>query len=120
MGNEVVLEHPHPESGEGILERLEAMKPEGMIWKLVAIILLSSAITGISSWVLFGLSRVSKADMVEYTKDQIKMSVLLSQPEIIKMDMKLDLVLNEIKKLEKHQEELQNRLLKVETHVKSN
>lgn len=69
---------------------------EGGVWKLVAITLLSSAITGISSWALFGISRVSKGDMENFVDEKIKISSLEKDKQIQPIITKLEVISEKI------------------------
>lgn len=86
------------------------IKPESIdsIWKLIAVTLVSATVTGVSSWLLFGLSRVSHADMSEYVEEKIKISSFegekARQPLILKLELiatKQDMMMDKINHIER-------------------
>jgi hypothetical protein len=86
------------------------IKPESIdsVWKLIAITLVSATVTGVSSWLLFGLSRVSHADMSEYVEEKIKISSFeeqqARQPLILRLEListKQDMMMDKVKSIER-------------------
>ncbi len=82
------------------------------IWRMIAVGLLASAVTGFTSWLTFGLTRVSKAEMESYVTERITVSELniniSNQPTIRKIDLlgaKVDTILEKIAALEKKLDE---------------
>lgn len=66
-------------------------------WKNIAIALATCFVTGFSSWLTFGLSRISQADMSAYVEKEIVKNDISKITAIEKLNTKMDMVLDEIK-----------------------
>lgn len=78
------------------------------IWKMVTVGLLSAAATGFTSWMSFGLTRVSYAEMQSYVQERITVSEMSTnignQPAVLRLailENKLNSVLEKLDRVEK-------------------
>lgn len=73
------------------------------LWKMLTIGLLSCSITGFTSWITFGLSRVSEADMTTYVSKEIQAEILKDKtPHVLaiqRLEDKTDSIIKEIKEV---------------------
>lgn len=96
------------------------------IWKVLAVILLSSAVTGFSSWILFGMSKVEYEEMTSFVEGTVKTRLLEYEkttiPQTIVLNRisdKIDYIILEMKNLKAGQEDVSNRVRELEKNAKS-
>lgn len=66
------------------------------LWKTIAIALISCTFTGMTSWLTFGLSRVSEADMIKYKSDVSIYVDKKIETELLKYDKPQSLAIQRI------------------------